>query len=146
MAEPVAGLLSPMLEEEFSSPYIKKIVNAVQDDSFVVIYHNCGDNVPKMLDSILSTGCAAYHFGNAVDMERDILSKVSPDTVVMGNIDPAGVLRMGTPKEIESAVTELLEKCSKYPNFVLSSGCDIPPKTSWENIDAFFEASRKFQG
>ena len=89
MAEPVAGLLSPTLEEEFSSPYVKQIAEAIQDDEFVLIYHNCGDNVPKMLDSIMTTGCAAYHFGNAMDMEKDIIPQVSEDTVVMGNIDPA---------------------------------------------------------
>ncbi len=144
MAEPVAGLLSPSLEEEFSAPYVKQIVDAVQDDSFVVIYHNCGDNVPKMLSSIFSTGAAAYHFGNAVDMQKDILDKVPADVVVMGNIDPVGVLRMGTPESVREATTELLKKCSTYPNFVLSSGCDMPPKTPWENIDAFFAAAEKF--
>ena len=142
MAEPVAGLLSPTLEEEFSSPYVKKIVDAVQDDNFVVIYHNCGDNVPKMLDSIMTTGCAAYHFGNAMDMEKDIIPQVSADTVVMGNIDPAGTLRMGTPEKVREETLGLLAKCSKYPNFVLSSGCDIPPMTPWTNIDAFFAASK----
>ena len=146
MAEPVAGLLSPALEEEFSSPYVKKIVDAVQDDGFIVIYHNCGDNVPRMLDSILTTGCAAYHFGNAVDMEKDILAHVPSDTVVMGNIDPAGVLRMGTPEEVSAQTRFLLERCSKYPNFVLSSGCDIPPMTPWENIDAFFAVSNEYYG
>ena len=144
MAEPVAGLLSPSLEEEFSAPYVKQIVDAVQDDNFIVIYHNCGDNVPKMLDSILSTGAAAYHFGNAVDMQKDILEKVPAHVVVMGNIDPAGVLRMGTPESVREATTALLEKCSMYPNFVLSSGCDMPPKTPWENINAFFAAAEKF--
>ena len=144
MAEPVAGLLSPTLEEEFSAPYVKQIVDAVQNDNFVVIYHNCGDNVPKMLSSILSTGAAAYHFGNAVDMQKDILDKVSADVVVMGNIDPAGVLRMGTPEGVRQATTELLQKCNSYPNFVLSSGCDIPPKTPWENINAFFAAAENF--
>ena len=144
MAEPVAGLLSPSLEEEFSAPYVKQIVDAVQDDSFAVIYHNCGDNVPKMLDSILSTGAMAYHFGNAVDLEKDILAKVPTNVAVMGNIDPAGVLRMSTPEGVRQATTELLQKCSPYPNFVLSSGCDIPPKTPWENIDAFFAASNDF--
>ena len=144
MAEPVAGLLSPMLEEEFSAPYVKQIVDAVQDDSFIVIYHNCGDNVPKMLESILSTGAAAYHFGNAVDLEKDILQKVPENVVVMGNIDPAGVLRMGTPETVGAATAELLQKCSTYPNFVLSSGCDIPPKTPWENIHAFFAAADEF--
>ena len=146
MAEPVAGLLSPTLEEEFSSPYVKQIVDAVQDDSFVVIYHNCGDNVPKMLDSIMTTGCAAYHFGNAMDMEKDIIPQVSADTVVMGNIDPAGTLRMGTPEKVREETIGLLTKCSKYPNFVLSSGCDIPPMTPWTNIDAFFAASDEFYG
>ena len=145
MAEPVAGLLSPALEEKFSSPYVKQIVDAVQDNGFVVIYHNCGDNVPKMLDSILSTGAAAYHFGNAVDMERDILSRVPADTVVMGNIDPAGVLRMGTPERVREETLALLERCAKYPNFVLSSGCDMPPLTPWENIDAFFEAVKQYE-
>lgn len=144
MAEPVAGLLSPSLEEEFSAPYVKQIVDAVQDDCFVVIYHNCGDNVPKMLDSILSTKAAAYHFGNAVDLEKDILAKVPLDVVVMGNIDPAGVLRMGTPEGVRQATTELLQKCSTYPNFVLSSGCDIPPRTPWKNLDAFFAAAEDF--
>lgn len=144
LAEPVAGLLSPSLEAEFSSPYVKRIVDAVQDDSFLVIYHNCGDNVAKMLASILSTGAAAYHFGNAVDMEKDILQKVPSDILVMGNIDPAGVLRMGTPDRVREATLSLLESCSNYPNFVLSSGCDIPPMAPWENIDTFFETAKEY--
>ena len=146
MAEPVAGLLSPALEEEFSSPYVKRIREAVQDDSFLIIYHNCGDNVPKMLSSILSTGCAAYHFGNAVDIEQDILKAVPADTVVMGNLDPAGVLRMGTPQDVREKTLALLERCSKYQNFWLSSGCDMPPATPWENVDAFFAAAKEYYG
>ncbi len=144
LAEPVAGLLSPILEEEFSSPYVKRIVEAVQDESFILIYHNCGDNVPVMLQSILSTGASAYHFGNAVDMEKDIILKVPENTVVMGNVDPAGVLRMGTPEEVRKVTLSIMEKCCKYNNFVISSGCDIPPMTPWENIDAFFEATSDF--
>ena len=146
LAEPVSGLLSPMLEEEFSSPYVKQIVEAVQSEDFAVIYHNCGDNVPKMLDSILTTGAAAYHFGNAVDMERDIIAHVPSDVLVMGNVDPAGVLRLGTPEKVKEETLALLEKCSKYENFLLSSGCDIPPMTPWENIDAFFAASEEYYG
>jgi uroporphyrinogen decarboxylase len=146
VAEPVAGLLSPALEEEFSSPYIKRIIDAVQDDSFGFIYHNCGDNAHRMLDSILSTGCMAYHFGNSIDMERDILKAVGEDVIVMGNVDPAGILRMGTVESVTETTNELIEKCSSHPNFVLSSGCDIPPMTPWNNIDAFFECAKKTYG
>ena len=146
MAEPVAGLLSPSLEAEFSSPYVKKIIDETQDDDFVIIYHNCGDNVPRMLDSILSTGAAAYHFGNAVNMEKDILEKVPADTVVMGNVDPAGTLLMGTPETVRKATLALLERCAKYPNYILSSGCDMPPMTPWQNIDAFFATWKEYYG
>lgn len=143
LAEPVSGLLSPMLEEEFSSPYVKEIVDAVQDENFVLIYHNCGDNTPKMLDSILSIGAAAYHFGNSVDMKY-MLESIPADTLVMGNVDPAGVIRMGTPESVREATVSLMEKCCDHKNFVISSGCDIPPMTPWDNIDAFFNAVDEF--
>lgn len=143
MAEPVAGLLSPALEEEFSSPYVKRIVDAVQDDGFLVIYHNCGGNTLRMVDSILSTGAAAYHFGNAIDM-AEMLGKVPADTVVMGNVDPAGQICRGTPASVRAATLEVMEKCCSHPNFVISSGCDIPPKSPWENIHAFFDAVEEY--
>ncbi len=40
-----------------------------------MIYHNCGNNTVRMIDSILSLGASAYHFGNAVSM-RDVLAHV----------------------------------------------------------------------
>lgn len=145
MAEPVAGLLSPALEEEFSSPYVKQIVDAVQDDNFIVVYHNCGDNTPRMTESILSTGSAAYHFGNAIDMAA-MMEKFPADVVVMGNVDPAGVLRQGNPELVRTATLDVMSKCCSYPNFLISSGCDIPPATPWENMDAFFAAVEEFYG
>ena len=77
-------------------------------------------------------------------MEKDILAKVPSDTLVMGNIDPAGVLRMGTPESVREQTLKLMERCCKYDNFLLSSGCDIPPMTPWENIDAFFDAAKEY--
>ncbi len=143
MAEPLTGMLSPDLAAEFSEPYVKQIVDSVQTDDFIIIYHNCGNNTIQMIDSILNTGCSAYHFGNAVSMS-DVLSKAPQNTVVMGNIDPAGQFKNGTPESITQVTTELLKNCSRYKNFVISSGCDIPPASSWDNIDAFFKAVDEF--
>ena len=42
------------------------------------------------------------------------------------------------------ATLAVMERCRKYPNFVISSGCDIPPMSRWENIDAFFAAVQEF--
>lgn len=143
IAEPVTGLLSPALAEEFSEPYVRRIVDAVQDDNFLVVYHNCGNAVLRMMDSILRTGAGAFHFGNAIDM-ADAIAFVPEDTVVMGNIDPAGEFRGGTPESIRKATIDLLERCGGHKNFVISSGCDIPPLSKWENIDAFFAAVAEF--
>ena len=143
IAEPVAGLLSPALSAEFSSPYVKQIVDAIQDDSFLVIYHNCGNAAMAMIDSILDTGAAAYHFGNAINMAQ-MMTHIPAHTVAMGNVDPAGEFRNGTPESIRKATWKVMNDCCKYPNFVISSGCDIPPLSRWENIDAFFDAVRDF--
>lgn len=143
LAEPVAGLLSPALAEEFSGPYVKRIVDAVQDDSFLVIYHNCGGSTIQQIDSILSTGSAAYHFGNAIDM-AEMMTHIPAGTVAMGNVDPAGEFRNGTPDSIRAATLAVMDACCKYHNFVISSGCDIPPLSRWENIDAFFAAVREY--
>lgn len=145
LAEPLAGLLSPSLAEEFSAPYVKRIVEALQDESFLVIYHNCGDCTIQMIDSILDTGAAAYHFGNAIDMTQ-MLPLIPKDTIVMGNVDLAGQFRNGTPESIRKVTQELMTACSGYSNFLISSGCDIPPMSKWENIDAFFEAVADYYG
>lgn len=143
VAEPVAGLLSPSLSAEFSGPYVKQIVEAVQDESFIVIYHNCGNSTIQMIDSILKTGSAAYHFGNAIDM-AEMMKHIPADTIAMGNVDPAGEFRNGTPNSIRTATQNILHACCQYPNFVISSGCDIPPLSIWQNIDAFFAAVQEF--
>lgn len=143
IAEPAAGLLSPDFCGEFSSPYVKKIVDAVQDEEFIVIYHNCGDAVNRMVPQILETGAAAYHFGNAVSME-DMLRQMPGDVLTMGNVDPVSAIRNGTPEKVRQDTLAIMEACCKYPNFLISSGCDIPPAAPWENIDAFFAAVEEF--
>lgn len=139
MAEPLAGILSPDMAEEFSMPYAKRVIGALQDEGFAVLYHNCGNAVPRMLEGIYALGAAAYHFGNAVDM-ADILARTPADVLVMGNIDPAGEFAGGTVASITAATRSLMAKCGAYPNFVPSSGCDIPAHAKWENIQAFFAA------
>ena len=142
IAEPASGLLSPDLCDEFSSQYIKRIVDAVQDEYFMVIIHNCG-RTEKLVASLLSTGAMGFHFGNAVDM-RNILPQIPWGKLALGNIDPVGVLKNGSREDVENVVWKLMEDTAIYKNFVISSGCDIPPGTPISNIDALFETMDKF--
>ena len=140
IAEPLTGLLSPGLAREFSHPYVQKLIAAVQTDDFCVIYHNCGDNVPHMITDLYQLGALGYHFGDAINM-LDILPQAPKDVLVMVNISPANSFRCGTPESIAAETKRLIENCSAFSNFVISSGCDIPPQSPWENIDAFFRAA-----
>ncbi len=143
MAEPLAGMLSPDLAKEFSEPYVKKISDAVIDNDFLLIYHNCGDNILLMADSILNTGASCYHFGNSVNLS-EMITHFPKDTLVMGNVDPAGQIKCGSPESVKAETKRIMEECKDYPNFVISSGCDIPHESPWENIDAFFSAVDEF--
>lgn len=142
IAEPAAGLLAANECEEFSSRYVKMITDHVQDENFMVILHNCG-NTETLVESMVGTGCQGLHFGNAVDMTH-ILPQIPADRLVFGNLDPAGIIKNGTPGIVFEKTLNLLRKTSAYTNFVLSSGCDIPPGTPLENIDAMFEALHDF--
>jgi uroporphyrinogen decarboxylase len=144
LAEPVAGLLSPTECGLFSASYVRTIVEAVQDSAFTVILHNCGNTV-KLVDSMVSTGAAGFHFGNAVKMS-EVIRQVPPDRLAIGNIDPAGIFKLGSPDKVRERVSELLDDVGYAPNFVLSSGCDIPPGAPLDNMDAFFEALEEFNG
>ncbi len=140
MAEPAAGLLSPEWNARFSAGYVRQIVAAVQTDAFPVIYHNCGNAVP-LIDEIIATGAQAFHFGNAIRLES-VIDRIPGDRLVMGNVDPASQFTLGTPASIADNVRALLQTFGSRANYILSSGCDIPPQAPLANIDAFFAAAQ----
>jgi len=142
LAEPTAGLLSPKQCDEFSSYYVKKIVDAVQDEYFFIVLHNCGQT-KKLVESMVSTGAKGYHYGNAVDM-LDIIPQIPADYLVFGNIDPTTVLTEASPAQVREATLALLGKMKPYSHFVLSSGCDLPPVVPIENLKSFFGAMEEF--
>ena len=138
MAEPAAGLLSNEDHQMYATPYVKQIVDAVQDDDFTVILHNCG-NTGQCTGAMVETGAAAMHFGNLVDIPQ-ALTEVPEHMLVMGNLDPVGIFKQGTPEQVAAATTDLLEKTRGAKNFVISSGCDLPHAVPEANLEAFFGA------
>lgn len=142
MAEPAAGLLSDEDHMMYATPYVKQIVDAVQDDDFTVILHNCG-NMGQCTHAMVECGARALHFGNLVDIPQ-ALQEVPEEMLVMGNLDPVNVMQQATPEAVAAATTDLLEKTAGAKNFVLSTGCDLPPEVPEANIQAFFEALEKF--
>lgn len=142
MAEPAAGLISNEDCSAYSSFYVKKIVEELQDDSFTIVLHNCG-NTGHCTPAMVETKAAALHFGNQINM-TEALEACPADILVMGNLDPAGLLKNGNATTVYNETFKLLKNTSGWKNFVLSSGCDVPPDMPMENIEAFYLALKNY--
>lgn len=137
MAEPAAGLLSPSLAEEFSMPFVQQIFNEINSDDFIIFYHNCGNAAGDMLDMIAELNADIIHLGNAINLKKAI-EELPKDKIIMGNVNPV-LFRTGTPDDIRADVQRVFDECSAYENFMISTGCDVPAASKWENIEAYFE-------
>lgn len=142
MAEPAAGLLSPKSLAQFSTPYVGQIVSALQTEEFTFIYHNCGAKLVH-LEEILKDGAAIHHFGKPMDIVA-ALQQVDSETILAGNLDPAEVFVGAAPEQVRQSTTELLNATAEYHNFLISSGCDLPPNLPLPNLDAFYQAVADF--
>ncbi len=142
MAEPAAGLISPKTMARFSIPYIQRIISEVQAANFSLIYHNCGATLAH-LPVILEAGAAAYHFGRPMDIP-EALSRVGSEDVLAGNLDPAEIFVDASPEIMYARTSQILKDTAEFPNYILSSGCDLPPGTPLANLDAFYQAHEDF--
>jgi len=143
MAEPAAGLLSPNSLAEFSSVYIHRLIDEVQTDDFTIVLHNCGARLAH-LPKILASGAEVFHFGAPMDLLA-ALNKVTPEgrepeVILAGNLDPTAVFYNSTPEIVQAQTRQLLKGTAAYRNYVISSGCDIPPGTPIENLATFYQA------
>jgi uroporphyrinogen decarboxylase len=124
--------------KEFSSAYIKSLAAEVAESGIFLILHNCAAKALH-LPAVLETGLKTFHFGAPMDMAA-ALQHAPGDVVLCGNLDPTGVFVQATPAELAAKTRELLEITRPHPNFVMSSGCDVPPPAPLANLDAFFAA------
>lgn len=138
MAEPAAGLLSPRGLSAFSATYIKRIVQAAEDGQFQIILHNCGAKLVH-LPAILESGPSAFHFGAPMDLVA-ALAKAPATTVLCGNLDPTAVFLQSTPEQLTAKTTAFLAATQLHRNFLISSGCDVPPGSPLVNLDTFYAA------
>ena len=142
MAEPAAGLISNEDSMLYSTTYVRQVVEAVQDDNFIVILHNCG-NAGHCTDAMVQSGAAGLHFGNKINM-MDALADCPTDRLVMGNLDPVGLFKQSSSEEVYAATMDLLQQTRSWKNFILSTGCDVPPHIPTENIKSFYQALSDF--
>jgi len=133
-------LVSPRLYRAFALPWEKRLVDEAHRLGLPYALHVCG-RTDRILDDMVATGADALELDHKTDarLARDVLKDRA---TFIGNLDPSGVLALGTPKLVEGKTRELLAVFADSPRFILNAGCAIPPTTPPENLRAMIRAAR----
>jgi len=144
--EPSAVMLGPEQFKLFSASYVKQITACCKSSNVATVYHICG-NTMHLIEKMAGSGVDALSLDSAESGVRlpEVSEKISEDVIIIGNICPTGTLLMGKPEKVKQEVLELLISMGAYPNFILSTGCDLPQETPIENILAFMDAGRNYR-
>jgi uroporphyrinogen decarboxylase len=143
IGDPLAGpdLLSPKDYKEFAYPYQKRLVNNLKGKGIDLVIHMCGD-ITKIFRQVASTGAMAVELDYKVD--ADECRKLDEDICIIGNIDPSGILALGTPEEVRSKCKSAIRVLGLRGHFILGPGCDLPYKTPKANIHALMDVAKTF--
>ena len=133
------NFISPALYRQLVLPRHKRLVAGLKSAGWQAVgLHICGQITP-IVEDILATGVDFFDLDYQVPASEAITA-VGDRATMRGNLDPASVLRFGTPDQVR-AETRALCEAAAGARWILSSGCDIPPGTPAENVTAFVEAA-----
>ena len=131
------------LYEKFAQPYIKKVVDMAHSFGVDYVLHICG-NTEIILEQMIATGADGLELDYKTNPQK-AFDAMKDKTVLFGNVDPSGVLALGTPGLVKTKTIELLNIFSKTNRFVLNSGCALPSSTPEENIKMFIKTAREYK-
>jgi len=138
--EPTAVLLSPRSYRKYCGQAIQTLIAGLDCSS---ILHVCGDS-KHLLKELSQSGAQGLSLDSLVDF-RTAIQIIPEDVVYIGNIDPVRIMVNGTTETVTEATHNLLLEMKPYPNAILSTGCDLPPETPLENINALMKTARNFE-
>jgi uroporphyrinogen decarboxylase len=136
-------LISPEMYLKYAMPYEKRLADVAHHSGVTYTLHICG-NTDVILDHMLVTGADAFELDYKTDVAK-IFKVFGEKATFIGNIDPSGVLALGTKDEVKQKTLELLLVYNNSNRFILNAGCAIPPGTPPENLKMMIETARNFR-
>lgn len=135
-------MISPEMYLKFALPYEQKLATLSHKLNLPYTMHICGDT-ELILDYMLNMGADALELDYKTDITR-VYEKLHNTTCLIGNIDPSGVLALGSPELVRNTTLELLDTYQGSNRFILNAGCAIPAETSSKNLRAMIEVAREY--
>ncbi len=135
-------MVSPDMYEMYALPYEKRVINEAHKNNIPYTLHICG-NTESILELMLQSGADAFELDYKTDVQKTF-DVFHDKACFIGNIDPSGVIAMGTLKLVEQKTIELLNIFTKTNRFILNAGCAIPSNTPEENLRMMIKTAREF--
>ena len=132
IGDAAASLVSEGTYSDLILPYEKRIVDAIRGMGAMVRLHICGDTT-RLLPWIATLGVEMVDVDCLTDLGA-VRPALGKSTIVLGNLDPAGVVFNGTPAEVRKGLQECYETAGDP--FIVAAGCEIPRDTPVENVRA----------
>jgi MtaA/CmuA family methyltransferase len=139
VSDPLASLIPPDQFREYSGDFLRRLFEPYH--SVPTILHICGDT-SQFIREMVRTGVGGISFDNCMDLMA-LEDQIPEHVYIIGNIDPVEVIELGSPDEVISRTSDLVSMMALKDNFVLSTGCAVPPSAPIENVRLFLETGRK---
>ncbi len=151
-SEPTASvsLISPDNYREFIAPYHKELVEYFKARKVGVTVHICGTTYP-IYEDLIAAGFSTI----SIDLDQQADPKLHVDqlrrlvetghkkVVTIGNVD-ATLFERATREEVEAEVRRCIDTAARYSAFILSTSCEIPPRSNPDVVKWFMEAAREY--
>ncbi|AXT51872.1 uroporphyrinogen decarboxylase [Aquimarina sp. BL5] len=132
------GMLSPVDYQEFSWKYIQQIVDALKDETEIIVF---GKGCWFALNEMANSGAAAL----GVDWTcsaRNARYLTGGNITLQGNFDPSRLL--SPPSDIKKMVKQMIDEFGK-DRYIANLGHGILPNIPVENARAFVDAVKEYK-
>jgi MtaA/CmuA family methyltransferase len=133
---------SPRIYKKFALPYEQHLAAELNLHKIPLIIHICGNATPIISDMAVS-GATMLEIDYKADAAR-CRDVTQGKTILIGNVDPSGIMALGTPDAVIEQSRKAIQSMGKYGGFILSPGCTLPANTPAENTTAMMEAARQY--
>lgn len=135
-------MISPDMYATYALPYEKIVIEEAHKNELPYTLHICG-NTETIIDDMLKSGADAFELDYKTDVQKACKS-FSGKACFIGNINPSGVIAMGTPELVKEKTIELLNVFANNNRFILNAGCAIPSNTPEENLKMMIITAREY--
>lgn len=138
IGDAAASLIGPEFYNGMVLPYEQRMIEAIHAMGAKARLHICG-NTSALLAGMGRSGADIVDLDYLADLGEGRV-QMGPDQVLLGNIEPVGVLSRGNPEQIHAAVAACHRAAG--PRFIVGAGCEVPRETPAENLRALCDYAR----